>query len=106
MEFEKFKKILDLQTEHHKRIHSLYNLKVDVLDTFDELEKVVEMLWGEILTEEGADWLSWFLYEKDYVSGNLREDLDAWDGEKKICNDIQGLYKYLVESGYFRTKDQ
>jgi hypothetical protein len=106
MEFEKFKEIVDLQVEHHKRLHSLYDLKVDLLDTFDELERVVEILWGEILTDEGADWLSWFLYEKDYVSGNLREDLDAWDGEKKICNDLEGLYQYLSESNYFRLKKQ
>lgn len=106
MKFEKFKKILDLQAGHHKRMHDLYNLKVDVLDTFDELEKVVEILWGEILTEEGADWLSWFLYEKDYVYGNLREDLKAWDGEKEICNDLEGLYSYLKDSNYFITSNQ
>ncbi len=106
MEFEKFKRILDLQTEHHKRIQTLYSLKVDVLDTFDELEKVVEMLWGEILTEEGADWLSWFLYDKDYVSGKLREDMNAWDGEKEICKDLEGLYAYLKDSNYFLPKNR
>ena len=106
MEFEKFKKILDLQVEHHKRMHALYDLKVDVLDTFDELERVVEMLWAELLTPEGADWLSWFLYDKDYVSGTLREDLNAWDGEKEICKDLQGLYDYLKDSNYFVTKNQ
>jgi hypothetical protein len=106
MEFEKFKEIVDLQVDHHKRLHALYELKVDVLHTFDELERVVEMLWGEILTDKGADWLSWFLYEKDYVSGKLREDMNAWDGEKEICKDLKGLYAYLKDSNYFLLKNQ
>lgn len=107
MEYERFKKILDLQKEHSKRISDLYDLKVDLLDTFDELQTTISLLWDEILTVEGADWLSWFLYEKNYISGELREDLTAWDENKKeICKDLRGLYDYLKESNYFRIKNQ
>jgi hypothetical protein len=104
MEYEKFKKILDLQKEHDKRISDLYHLKVDLLETFDEMQTAISLLWDEILTEEGADWLSWFLYEKGYISDELREDLTAWDENKnEICKDLRGLYDYLKESNYFRV---
>jgi len=106
MEYEKFEKILDLQKAHSKRISDLYDLKVDLIETFDETETAISLLWEEVLTVEGADWLSWFLYEKGYVSGELREDLKAWDADKKeICNDLKGLYDYLKESNYFRVKN-
>lgn len=107
MEFESFEKILNLQRDHSKKISDLYVLKVDLLDTFDEMQAAISLLWDEILTVEGADWLSWFLYEKDYIGGELREDLTAWDADKQeICKDLRGLYDHLKESNYFRVRNQ
>ena len=102
MEYEQFEKIINLQSEHSKRLSELYKLRVDVLELCDELQTAISLLWDEILTVEGADWLSWFLYEKNYIGGELREDLTAWDENKKeICKDLPGLYEYLKESKYF-----
>lgn len=107
MEYEKFEKIINLQREHSKRLSDLYNLRVDILDLCDELQTVITLLWDEVLTEEGTDWLSWFLYEKNYIGGELREDLTAWDENKKeICKDLPGLYEYLKESNYFIGRNQ
>jgi predicted protein tyrosine phosphatase len=62
----------------------------------------VSLLWKQVLTKEGIDWLDWFLYEKDYISGNLRKDLKAWGSDKKeICKDLKSLYKYLIKEKYF-----
>jgi predicted protein tyrosine phosphatase len=62
----------------------------------------VSLLWKQVLTKEGIDWLDWFLYEKDYINGNLRKDLKAWDSDKKeICKDLKSLYKYLIKEKYF-----
>ncbi len=107
MEYEQFEKIINLQSEHSKRLSELYKLRVDVLELCDELQTAITLLWEEILTVEGADWLSWFLYEKNYIGGELRQDLTAWDSDKKeICKDLKGLYDYLKESNYFRIKNQ
>ena len=107
MEYEQFEKIINLQSEHSKRLSELYNLRVDVLELCDELQTAITLLWEEIHTVEGADWLSWFLYEKNYIGGELRQDLTAWDSDKKeICKDLKGLYDYLKESNYFRIKNQ
>jgi len=103
MTYGTFESIIALQIAHHKRIQALYNLRVDLIETFSEQEKVVEMLWESVLTEHGYDWLCWYLYEKDGISGEPKEHLSAWDEEKnEICKDLKGLYDYLVREKYFR----
>jgi len=90
--------------KHTKRLRKLYELKVDLVDAFEEYDQVINLLWENILTEYGMDWLSWYLYEKDGISGNPRKDLKATDKNKEICKDIKGLYKYLSKNKYFKTK--
>jgi len=103
MTYGTFETIIALQIAHHKRIQALYQLKVNVIDAFDEQEKAIGLLWQEVLTVEGFDWLSWFLYEKDGISGKPRKDLQAWDQDKnEICKSLKGLYDYLVKEKYFR----
>lgn len=104
MTYKAFKAIIDLQVAHRKRVQALYKLKVDLLETFDEQDKATQLLWQEVLTEYGYDWLSWYLYEKDGISGKPREHLSAWDEEKnEICKDVKGLWEYLKRENYFRV---
>ena len=102
MTYEKFKEVIELQIAHHKKIQALYRLKVDLIEAFDEQGKANQLLWQEVLTEFGYDWLSWYLYEKDGISGNPRGHLKAWDKEKKeICKSIRSLWEYLIKEEYF-----
>jgi len=39
MNYEKFKQIIDLQIAHNKRSDELYALKIDLLETFDEITR-------------------------------------------------------------------
>ena len=104
MTYTKFKAIIQAMIRHNDVIRRAYDLKIDLLDAFEDHEKAIVLLWDEILTVEGADWLWWYLYEKDGISGEPRKELKAWDEEKKeICKDIRGLWKYLTKSGYFKT---
>ena len=105
MTYEKFKEVVELQIAHHKKIQALYKLKVDLIEAFDEQNKANQLLWQEVLTEFGYDWLSWYLYEKDGISGNPRAELSAWDEEKnEICKDIKSLWKYLTKEKYFKIQ--
>lgn len=102
MEYSTFKSIINLQIKHRNRIKALYDLKVDLIETFDEQDQVISLLWQQVLTEFGYDWLCWYLYEKDGISGKPRADLQAWDDEKnEICKSIRSLYDYLVKEKYF-----
>lgn len=105
MTYETFKQIIDLQITHHKRIQSLCELKVDLIETFAEQDRVVEMLWKEVLTEYGYDWLTWYLYDKDGVSGKPRIELRAWDSDQnEVCKDLKGLWEYLTQEKYFKVE--
>ena len=99
-----FEEAITLMIKHTKRLRKLYELKVDLVDAFEEYDQVINLLWENILTEYGMDWLSWYLYEKDGISGSPRADLKGYDNNKEICKDIKGLYKYLSKNKYFKTK--
>lgn len=103
MTFENFKKILDLQAQSFQKSQKLYELGVDTIEFNSDLESAVSGLWSEILTEKGDDLLSWFLFEKDYISGELREDMKAWDeNDNEICGTLEELYQYLMDNKMFK----
>lgn len=104
MKFETFKKILDLQTEHYQKEQTLYELGVNITEINESLVGAISMLWSEVLTESGDDWVSWWLYDKYAISGVPDENIKAWDGETEIINSLEDLYEYLVSNSYFRAK--
>jgi hypothetical protein len=49
----------------------------------------------EAFTEEGTEWIYWYLYEKESLSGG---PLKAFDKEgNEICFDIPSLYDTIKE---------
>lgn len=102
MKYKKFKQIIDFQISHNNKMDEIYKCKIDLLDVMDDIQRAVGVLWDELLTEDGAGWLNWYLYEKDGVSGNPREDLTADDNGVEICKDVKGLHEYLVKQDYFK----
>jgi hypothetical protein len=107
MNWKTFDYIISMQIAHNKKVRALYNLKVDLIETFEEQESAIQMLWQSVLTEYGYDWLTWYLYEKDGISGKPRKDLDAHDeDDAEICKNLKDLYKYLSKNNYFKTSDK
>lgn len=102
MKYEKFKQIIDFQISHNNKMDEIYKCKIDLLDVMNDIQRAVELLWDELLTEDGAGWLNWYLYEKDGISGKPREDLTADDNGVEICKDLKGLHEYLVKQDYFK----
>ena len=72
---------------------------------YDKQGRLINVLWGHILTEEGLDWFNWFMYEKDGISGKPKKDMKANDGGKEILKDLKGLYNYLTTQKYFKVND-
>ena len=94
MNYEKFKQIIDLQIAHNKTIDELYALKIDLLDTFNELGIANDLLWTEVLTENGDYHLCYYLYEMNgmYGTPDLNEEY----------KNIKELYDYLIENKGFK----
>ena len=104
MKFETFKHLTDLMVEHWKAVDSCYNIGIDIMNLLEAQDQVVDKLWKQILTEEGKDWFSWFMYEKDYIRDGVgRTDLTASDNGELICETLEGLYDYLVKNNYFKV---
>ena len=94
MNYEKFKQIIDLQIAHNKTIDELYKLKIDLSETFDTLGQANDLLWTEVLTENGDYHLCYYLYEMNgmYGTPDLNEEY----------KDIKELYDYLIENKGFK----
>jgi hypothetical protein len=85
------------------KMQAAYDLNIDLTEFMDDDAWVIQHLWNVILTPEGYDWFSWFMYEKAYLY-ELREDMKAWDENKnEICQTLSDLYDYLVTNNNFIT---
>jgi hypothetical protein len=104
MTLETFTKLLDNYTEAYSKSMAVSQLGIN-LDEYSEIfQKNTELLLGEVFTEEGVEWIFWFLYEKDYVEGNLKDDMKAWDEhDQEICQDVPRLYRYLVQNKHIKN---
>ena len=106
MIFRKFKECINSLIFIHNKNMEAYKLCIDIIDYHDPYEKAINILFGEILTEEGMDWLGWYLYEKNGISGNPKKDIKAWDNKKEICKNLKDLHVYLIKNNYFKRNER
>ena len=106
MIFEKFKECIDNLILIHNKNMEAYRIGIDILDYHDPYDKSINILWEELLTPEGMDWLGWYLYEKDGISGNPKDDMKAWDNKKEICKNLKDLHGYLTKNNYFKRNEK
>lgn len=93
-----FKKLIELESTHSKRINDAYKLNIDLVNFCEDIENMIALMWKEVLNEEGIGWYEWYLYEKDG-----REDFKAWDKDgNEILRNVEELYQYLVDSKCFK----
>lgn len=91
-EFEKI--ILNLQ-KTQDQANLLYKNGVDITKITDNLHTIIEDLLGVIFTNDGKDWIEWFIYEKEF---GRDDDIKAWDEDNnEIAYDIKSLYEYIIE---------
>lgn len=105
MKFEKFKEIIGVQVELCEKEDMANKAGITLWGLSESYSKVIDLLWNEILTVEGKDWLDWFLYENDYVADGVGKGLDANDSNgKKICYSLESTYEFLKKNKYFKRK--
>ena len=113
MKFENFKQAIDQMVENSKQISILYDTGLDLINFSDNYIKVNNLLWKELLTDTGFDWLEWFLYEKGYIENGVPDSevkaytrtFEPTTNERidvEIIQDLEQLYKYLIENNYFK----
>jgi hypothetical protein len=94
MEYEQFEKIILNLQKSSNQADLLYKNGIDITEVTDNLHIIISDLLGIIFTDDGKDWIDWFMYEKEF---GKRDDLKAWDVDKnEIAYDIKSLYELLI----------
>ena len=92
---EQFIKVIKLHKQSTDNLNEYYKIGLDLLDiknsAVEPLFKIIDILFDSIYTEEGAEWISWYIYDNNYGTAGL----DAYDGEIQICKNIDELYDYI-----------
>ena len=94
MNLKTFTTLIEGIQAQSNKTHELYKHGVDLLSFNDDYYRdVVNPLMLEAFGKDGADWIDWYIYEKDG-----KEDMKAWDREgNEICYDVESLYKVITE---------
>jgi hypothetical protein len=66
MTYEKFLQITLGIKKSNEDIKKLYGLGVDLYEITDKFYVMIHTLLTEVYTEEGIEWLEWFMYESDF----------------------------------------
>jgi hypothetical protein len=92
---ENFKRIVGLLEAHSYSSQMIYKHGIETANFTNDLQEVISILMKEAFGEEADDWISWWLYEKDF---GKREDIKAYDKDgTEILDTIDELYDYIVE---------
>ena len=102
MKLEVFAEILNKLKKQSDKQDALYDLDVDLINYSDDHNSVIDMLLEIYYGKEGADWISWYLWERDPV-GDQYQATDK-DG-KPICYDVKSLWEE-VEQCRLDNKDE
>jgi len=101
MKQEVFTHILDKLRDNSKRIDGLYDLGIDLINFSDDYTKVIDTLLKVYYGQEGADWIDWYLWERD-PNGALDQ---ATNHGKPVCYDDQSLWEE-VEKCRLENKEE
>ena len=93
MKLEVFTEILNKLRKQSDKEHALYVLDIDVSNLSDDYMSVINILLEIYYGKEGADWIAWYLWERDPL-GSIDQ---ATDNGKPICYDIKSLWEEVEQ---------
>jgi hypothetical protein len=96
MTYEQFTTILDNYKSYSETISGAEDVGLDLYEgkfaTVVQIEKILETVFLSHYTEEGWEWIDWFIYENEYG----QRGMEAYDEEKNaICYSYKSLYNYI-----------
>ena len=97
MKLEVFTEILNRLRKQSDKEHALYVLDIDTINFSDNYTSVINILLEVYYGKDGADWISWYLWERD-KDGSLDQATDK-DGNKLT-------FVSLTEAGKFMKSDR
>lgn len=100
MKKDEFVKVIESIEKIERLIDDLYKIGIDITNSsIFEYGVISDTLWKHVYGQEGADWISWWLYERDR---NKPTESQCWDEKVPLSiNTISGLYNF-IEYNYNR----
>jgi len=89
MKLEVFTEVLNRLRKQSDKEHELYALDIDLVNYSDDHNSVINILLEVYYGKEGADWIGWYLWERDPV-GTIDQ---ATNDGLPICYDIKSLWE-------------
>lgn len=95
MKYEVFENILMNIIKTNEIDRKFYDLGLDMTNIVDEYNRIISNLLSAHYSEEGSEWIDWFLYERESMSGEILTATDK-DG-RNICYDMKSLWECVEE---------
>jgi hypothetical protein len=95
MKFEVFEKIVTTLQAQQQKSYDLCRFGIDLINFEEGYSETISLLFRAYYGSDGADWIDWYMYERDPDSGDLNQAHDA-DGNP-ICYDIRSLWQTVEE---------
>jgi len=93
MKRKQFYKLMHLLEKQSSVIDRASDLSINLIEFMDPIFTANDILFKEAFGEEGAEMISWFMYEKEF---GVREDMKVWDeNDNEICRTVDQLYDYI-----------
>jgi len=101
MKLEVFTEILNRLRKQSDKEHALYVLDIDTINFSDNYTSVINILLEVYYGKDGADWIGWYLWERD-PDGTIDQ---ATNDGKPICYDIKSLWEEVEQCRLDNTKE-
>ena len=95
MKFEVFERIMSTLSDQRQKSFDLCKMGIDLINYEDGYSETISLLFRAYYGVAGADWIDWYMYERESLAGDLNAATDA-DGTP-ICYDIESLWKCVEE---------
>jgi len=102
MKLEVFTEILNKIRKQSDKQDALYKLEIDLVNISDDYTSVINILLEVYYGKEGADWIYWYLWERD-KDGDQYQATDK-DGNA-ICYDDKSLWEEVEKCRLENTKE-
>jgi len=95
MKYEVFEKLINNMKACSEKDSAIYKLGVDITNVIDDYSQTISLLLKVYYSEEGVEWIDWWLYEKFSPSGEVLTAHDK-DGNE-ICTNLEELWVIVEE---------
>ena len=96
MKLEVFDRVIKLIQTQQEKSNLLYKLGIDSTSYEEDFQETISLLLKAYYGEAGADWIEWYLYEREMLKNKDENSATDENGEP-ICYDVPSLWKFVEE---------